>query len=70
MLFIRIMLVYFLFYFALDFSVVIYTDVFCLHALYLGHSHIDFLFHLLFCIMYSAFNQLSFFILCSHYFCL
>ena len=28
------------------------------------------LFHLLFCIMYSAFNQLIFLILCSHCLCL
>ena len=71
MLFVCIMLVYlynaclFVFYFALDFCI----DI-CTNALSLGYSHKVCLFCLLFSIMYSAFNQLVLFILCSHCFCL
>ena len=50
----------FLFYFALDFSIFIYIIVFCFHILSLSYWDVVCLFHLLFCIMCSAFNQLVF----------
>ena len=62
-----IMLVYFLFYFALDFYTVIYANAFCFHALS-WVIDINYLLRLLFCIMYSAINQLVFLMLCSHHF--
>ena len=42
--------------------VIIYTNVFCFHALSLGYRHTACLFQLLFCIMYDAFSQLGFII--------
>ena len=45
-----------------------FANAFCFHALSFGYLHIVCLFQILFCIMYSAFSQLVFLILCSHIF--
>ena len=52
-------------FFAIEFCIVIYTSALCFHSL--RYSHIACLFQLLLCIMYSAFSQLVFLILCSHH---
>ena len=43
-----------------------FANAFCFHALSLGYCQIVCLFIMLSCIIYSAFNQLVFLILCSH----
>ena len=45
-----------------------FANAFCFRALCLGYRHIACLIKMLFCIIHSAYNQLVFFILCSHRF--
>ena len=68
-LFVYIILVYFCMFIALDFCIdITYANAICFHALCLGYSHIVCLSQL-FYIIYSAFNHLVLFILCSHSLC-